>query len=140
MNAPLRRVLFSAIALAFVVCLSCSFAHAQSPDASSATAGAIADTATSVVTPFIVTFAQSHPVVLTILAAIASLRLVFKPLMSAIEAFVKSSPSTDDDAVLENVEHSKAFKVLAYLLDWLGSVKVGPQFTAKPVAQVAAKD
>lgn len=129
----------AAFAAAFVLLLFLATAvgHAQSADAGSATASAIADTATTVATPFIVGFATSHPWLLTALAAIATLRLVFKPLVSAVEAFVKSSPSTADDELLQKVEHSAGFRVFAYLLDWLGSMKVGPQFTAKPSAPPA---
>jgi hypothetical protein len=70
------------------------------------------------------------------LVAIASvcgtIGLFTKPIMSAIEGIVRSSPSTADDAVLEKVEHSAAFRVFAWFLDFFTRIKVGPQFTAKP--------
>lgn len=132
MKTQLRSVLILAAlfscALAFVSCLV-SPAHAQAADASAgaAVANAALDTAGAVAQPFIVGFAQQHPWLLTVLALIATARLVFKPIMSAVGAYVKSTASTSDDAMLEKVEHSAVYKVFAWLLDYLGSIKVGPQ-------------
>jgi len=126
-----RSVLLAAIFFAFAVCLvSLLTAPAQAQpatDQSAAVANAALDTAGAVAQPFIVSFAQSHPWLLSLLAIVATLRLVFKPIMSAVGAYVKSTASTGDDAMLEKVEHSAAFKVAAWLLDYLGSIKVGPQ-------------
>ncbi len=62
------------------------------------------------------------------------LRLVFKPIVTAIEAFVKSTPSTADDEFVAKAQHSPAYKAFTWFLDLFGSIKVGPQFTAKPSA------
>lgn len=132
MNNPLRSIalLAALFSVALALVFACVPAHAQTApaaDQSAAFGAAALDTAGAVAQPFIVSFAQSHPWLLTVLAAIATMRLVFKPLMSAAHVFVKSTPSTSDDALLDKVEHSRAFKVAAWLLDYLGSIKVGPQ-------------
>jgi hypothetical protein len=130
-----RSILATAILFAAAFCFASFWfapsVHAQAaPDQSTAVANAALDTAGVFAQPFIVSFAQSHPWLLSLLAVVATLRLVFKPIVSAVEAYVKSTPSTADDAVVANVEHSPIFKVFAWLLDYLGSIKVGPQFTA----------
>lgn len=132
-----RSALVTACALAFAV-LFVLFAplplHAQDSAPAAATTNAVLETAGAVAQPFIVSFAQEYPWLLTTLALIATLRLVFKPIVSALEAWVRSTPSTEDDATFERVTHARWFKVAAWLLDYLGSIKVGPQFTAKPAA------
>lgn len=91
-----------------------------------------ADTAAAIATPFIVTLAIKFPWVLTVLAVMGGLRFFFKPIVSAAEAYVKSTPSTNDDELYAKATHSLAFKIIAWALDFFASVKVGPQFTAKP--------
>jgi hypothetical protein len=115
------------LALAFVfACLPTASAQVAAPELTPALDVAL-DAAGAVAQPFIVSLAQSHPWLLTALAVIASLRLVFKPLMSAAHVFVQSTPSTSDDELLAKVEHSRSYKIAAWLLDYLGSIKVGPQ-------------
>jgi hypothetical protein len=87
---------------------------------------------TDFITQFIVGFASTHPWLVTVASIMGAFRLLFKPIMGAIEAYVKSTPTTADDAFFETVEHSGTYKALAWCLDWFGSVKIGPQFTAKP--------
>ncbi len=125
----LRPFLF--LAACFTLCLAAVFfastASGQTADQSAAIGTAALETAGTVAQPFIVGFAAKYPWLVTVLAVVATLRLVFKPIMSAAAVYVKSTASPDDDALLERVEHSRAFKVAAWLLDYLGSIKVGPQ-------------
>lgn len=134
MKNPLRSILFLAAlfsALLALVLVAVPNVNAQADSSlnsqlSSLNSAAV-ETAAAVAQPFIVGFAQKHPWLLTVLAAIATLRLVFKPIMSAVEAYVKSTPSTGDDEFVARARHSPAFKAFAWLLDYLGSIKVGPQ-------------
>ncbi|MBI5770818.1 MAG: hypothetical protein HZA93_23780 [Verrucomicrobia bacterium] len=87
-----------------------------------------ADWITSLVTGLV----GSHPWVSAALLTMGALRAFFKPLMTGVENYVKSTPYTGDDAFLEKVEHSRVFKAFAWALDFFGSIKLGPQFTAKP--------
>jgi hypothetical protein len=68
--------------------------------------------------------------VLALLTWMATLRFLGKPVMTAIERYVRNSPSKADDQVLDEVEHSRWFVVGCWLLDFLASVKFGPQFAA----------
>jgi len=129
----IRALAFEAVVIAASVGLAAFVvsAHAQvSPD--SGISQVTIDAASAAAVPFIVSFAEKYPWLVTALAVIATLRLIFKPVMSGIEAIVKATPSTTDDEFVAKAEASRAFKIFAWGLDYLGSIKVGPQFTAKP--------
>ncbi|PTX95755.1 hypothetical protein [Opitutus sp. ER46] len=138
-----RSVLLSAIFFAFLVGLLCVFiAPAQADTAVAASTSAVTsatlDTAAAVATPFIVSFASSHPWLVTVLTIIATMRLIFKPVMSVVQAYVKSTASQTDDAALAKVETSTAYKIAAWLLDYLGSIKVSTSPAVKPADTPAA--
>lgn len=77
--------------------------------------------------PLIIAFAEKYPVAVTILAGVGVLRAIFKPIMSVARAYVQSTKSTDDDLKLDEVESSKAFKALAWLVDYVASIKIAPK-------------
>ncbi len=95
------------------------------------------ETAANIATPFIVALAVKYPVLITIVAAIGTFRFFAKPIISLIEAYVKSTPSTADDAAVASVEASAPYKWFCWVLDFFFSVKVGPQFTATPAGPPA---
>ena len=118
--------LLAVLTILFAVLLSFApVAHAQDAQPTAGSDAALA-------APFIVNLAQSHPWVLTLVSIMGALRFFFKPLVSLVEAWVKSTPSPTDDEFVEKVEASKAWKTIAWLIDLLASIKFGPQFTAKP--------
>lgn len=78
------------------------------------------------ITTFITSFATSHPWVTTLLAVVGALRLLFKPIMTAIENYVRSTPDTGDDAKLEAAKASPIFKAIRFILDYGASIKIGP--------------
>jgi hypothetical protein len=65
--------------------------------------------------------------VLTVLAVIGGLRLILKPIMSFISVIVKATPTAKDDALVETIEASAIYKGITYVLDWISSIKIGPQ-------------
>lgn len=69
--------------------------------------------------------AVSHPYALAVLTAIGFLRLINKPLMTAIKSYVLFTPSKTDDLLLEKIEKSKTYVAIVFIIDWLGSIKVG---------------
>jgi hypothetical protein len=59
-----------------------------------------------------------------IITIIGSLRLLLKPLMGLLEAFVTITPSKTDDLLPEKIKDNKVYKSVVYLLDWLASLKL----------------
>jgi hypothetical protein len=59
-----------------------------------------------------------------IITIIGSLRLLIKPLMGVLEAFVTITPSKADDLLPEKIKENKIYKSVVYLLDWLASLKL----------------
>jgi len=55
---------------------------------------------------------------------IGVLRFFVKPIMALIEAYVKVSKSTSDDLAYEKASNSKWYKVIVFVLDWFGSIKI----------------
>ena len=74
--------------------------------------------------PLIEALAGGYGVTVQIVAIVGALRLVMKPIMGAARAYVLTTPSPKDDAVLDKVEAHKAYKVAMYLLDYIASIKV----------------
>lgn len=70
------------------------------------------------------TLLSKYPVLSTILAIIGGFRVIFKPLMTYIEAKVAESPSKEDDKKLEAVEKSGLYKAVAFILDYTASIKL----------------
>jgi hypothetical protein len=70
------------------------------------------------------------PVLSSVFLVIGVLRSINKPLFSFLRTFVLATPSKKDDLILDGIEASKIYKVVAYVLDWFSSVKL-PDKSAK---------
>lgn len=68
--------------------------------------------------------AVKYPVIISILVVVGVLRAVFKPTFAVLHAYVLATPSKNDDAVLDKVEASGAYKAVAFVLDWVTSIKL----------------
>lgn len=77
--------------------------------------------------------ATNHPSIMAILTIIGVARVCMKPLMEILHKIVAATPSPKDDELLEEVEASKAWNYFTWVLDWLTSVKIGPQAIKKVV-------
>ena len=64
------------------------------------------------------------PIVATILAVIGGLRVIFKPIMTAIEAIVAATPSDKDNLVVEGIKANVLYKGFVWILDFFASVKL----------------
>jgi hypothetical protein len=69
-------------------------------------------------------YVQKYPLLVSILAFLMGLRLVMKPLFTAIHAYVDNSESKKDDELLAKVEASKYYKSFLWVLDYLFSIKI----------------
>lgn len=59
-----------------------------------------------------------------VLSIIGSLRLIIKPLMGLIEAYVLITPNKEDDLLPAKIKENKVYKSVVYLLDWFASLKL----------------
>lgn len=59
-----------------------------------------------------------------IIAIIGSLRLIIKPIMGLIEAYVLITPNKEDDLLPVKIKDNKIYKSVVYLLDWFASLKL----------------
>lgn len=76
---------------------------------------------------FLFDLAEKHPAVAVAFGVVGFLRVVNKPFFSFVRAVVGATATKKDDEFLDKVEASKIYKGFAYVLDWFGSVKIGPQ-------------
>jgi len=62
---------------------------------------------------------------LPVMTVVGALRLFVKPVMSMILAYVQLTPKKTDDAWFNQyVLEAKWYKVVSYILDWFGSIKL----------------
>jgi len=73
---------------------------------------------------FIIDLAVKYPIIATIVIIIGSLRIVFKPIMSAIKNYTDQTESKADDEALAKFEGSKFYNGLVWFLDFAGSIKL----------------
>ena len=69
-------------------------------------------------------WAVQYPTVAAVLMVVGTLRLVMKPLMSFLNEVVLIIPGDADNQILKNIETSKVYTVLMYILDLLTSIKI----------------
>jgi hypothetical protein len=60
----------------------------------------------------------------TVVLVIGSLRILFKPVMLAIEKYVRETPGTEDDARIARFEASPIYRIIGFLLDFGASIKL----------------
>lgn len=87
----------------------------------------------AIVSAFLLGLVAKYPIITGVLMAVGVARAIFKPLFSFLHAVVDATPSSKDNAALAKVEKSKVYKIVAYLLDYLGSIKI-----EKPAAPAPA--
>lgn len=73
---------------------------------------------------FIAGMAAKQPILLSVLAGIGIARLIFKPLFTFLQSVVDATPTMKDNEFLAKVMESKVYKGLAFVLDYVGSIKI----------------
>lgn len=86
--------------------------------------------------PMLQLMTEKYPWAMTLVSFMGVMRLIFKPLFTFLVAVVKATPSEADDRWLETVQTSKAYNVIAFLLDYLASIKL-PKAVLKPTESSA---
>lgn len=75
--------------------------------------------------PLIYAYSGDFGVVTQVVTIMGSLRLVNKPLFATLRAVVELTYWTDSDNIfLDNVETSKFYTSIIFVLDWVASIKL----------------
>ena len=82
------------------------------------------ETLWNVLGPLLIGFAVKYPVITTIIFFVGSFRLIMKPLMTGIEAYIASTVTKSDDEFIKKIKANKIYQVVVYFLDWALSVKL----------------
>ena len=72
-------------------------------------------------------YAGQYGIIVLVVTWVGTLRLIFKPLMTAVESIIAATPSKDDDRRLEEIKNSTWYYWFVYLLDWFASIKLPAQ-------------
>lgn len=80
-------------------------------------------TVLSIIAPYLESYSAQYPWLGNILSIMVTARLVMKPLMSAL---LQISKDTQFGFLkfLEELSDSKVYKIVAYILDWVLSIKL----------------
>jgi hypothetical protein len=74
--------------------------------------------------PLVDGLAGKYGWITTVILVIGCLRVLFKPVMLAIESYVKQTPGEADDARIAKFEGSSLYQAIAFVLDFGASIKL----------------
>ena len=77
-----------------------------------------------VILNFVQPFIVQYPVLTKVALVLYFIGLVLKPLLAFAKAIVDITPMVKDNEKLEKVVDSKAYKIIAYCLDWFVRLKL----------------
>ena len=80
---------------------------------------------------FLINLAQHYPWLATALIVIGALRVLFKPVMSLLDGYIKANCSPEEYGRLQHFETGSVYKWLNFGLDLIGSIKL-PTLGIKP--------
>ena len=67
---------------------------------------------------------QQYPVLQHVVAAMVICRIIFKPLFAILGRYVELTVEEKDDEKLHKIMKSKAYKMTAFIIDMVSSVKL----------------
>ena len=73
---------------------------------------------------FILDLVAKYPLIAGVVMVIGVFRAIFKPLMTLVEAYVQSTPSTKDDEAVASFKTGKIYAALVWLVDYTTSIKL----------------
>jgi len=124
-RASPRAVVTSALLrIAALLLLLAALGASAADSAANSALSSGADATTSPLQPLLDGLLGKYGWLTTVILVIGSLRLLFKPVMLAIENYVKQTPSTADDERLAKFEAGPIYKIIAFLLDLGASIKL----------------
>jgi hypothetical protein len=86
-----------------------------------------------ILTSFLIEFAAKYPWLMAALLFMGTMRMFFKPAQLAIDKFVSDTETKKDDEFWAKVKAHWAYKSVAWVIDFLGSIKL-PKAEAQPQA------
>jgi hypothetical protein len=72
---------------------------------------------------FILACAAKYPAAATVIFFMGTARLFMKPIVTCIKAIVELTETKKDDEKVAQIEASKAYKTIVFILDYILSVK-----------------
>lgn len=72
----------------------------------------------------LIDFLSKYPMLLQVIIAMGTARMIFKPLMVFIQEVVNVTPSTKDNEFFEAMKANAIYKAIAFMLDYVGSIKL----------------
>lgn len=70
------------------------------------------------------TFLGSQGWMVQVLSIVGLLRLVVKPIMEVVQAYVKWTATPKDDSLVNHILTSPIYTKFLFVLDWLTSIKI----------------
>lgn len=67
---------------------------------------------------------MNYPNLMSVVVVLGVFRMVFKPIVTAVQAYVDATPSKIDDEKFEEIKKSSAYKSVSWLVDYLMSIKL----------------
>jgi hypothetical protein len=131
---------------AFVACIGAlfisGFAHAQEITAAPEMPITLTPEAQNFVLDLFTGLIAKYPVLATLVAILGSMRVWAKPFFSAVHALVQLTPSKTDDgwwaSAYDFFTLTPTGKTLAWLLDYVASIKLVPPAKTAPAPEPAA--
>ncbi len=80
-----------------------------------------------------VDLAATYPWLFMVFTFIAVFRLIFKPVISLADAYVMATPDKSDDEKWAKIKASRAYVCLAWVVDYLMSVKLPTKKKEEPL-------
>lgn len=80
---------------------------------------------------FLMWVVAKNPQIAALIVMMGTMRLMMKPIMTALKMIVDATPWELDDQWYAKIVDSKAYKAITWLLDYVGSIKM-PQAPKDP--------
>ena len=65
-----------------------------------------------------------YPSLMAVVVILGIFRAIFKPIVTAYQAYVEATPGKEDDEKFEEIKNSSAYKSISWFVDYLFSIKL----------------
>lgn len=76
------------------------------------------------IVPILINIVSSYPKIATLFLVMGAARAIMKPLFTLLRTVADQTPSPKDNELLDQVEKSKVFKTIEFVLDYVASIKL----------------